>query len=125
MKLHLGHYCILIGVVLFIFQVHIAFNPTLDWAFTPIKVYGVPLYLAHNYVEMVMLFFIGIGFSKSFQRDTKIIEGTIWLVFVLWAVLKAIEFSTSILFTFLGVLLLGFPLLLGFYSYRFYLRKKR
>jgi len=119
-KLHWGHYCLLVGTVLAIIQVLIAFNPPLDWTFTPIKVFNRPLYLTHNYVEMVGLFLFGIGLAKTFQKHSRYVEVGIWLYLGLYAIGKALESNAHLLYVFLAVLLLGFPFPLGFYLYKFY-----
>lgn len=123
MKLHWGYYCIFLAIILCFIQTYIALNPTLDRSFTPIKIYNQPLYLTHNYVEMSGFFLFGIGFSKSLPKNTKfnyIIQAIMWLTLALYSVYKAVELSTSVLFTFLGALLVAFPLPLGFYLYKFY-----
>lgn len=121
MKFHWEHYCIFIAVILSFLAIYIAFNPMLDTAFTPIKVYDRPLYLTHNYVEMVVFFLFGIGISKSFHIYTRSIQAVMWLTLALYSLFKAVELSpVSILLSFVSVLLLAFPLLLGFYLYEFY-----
>lgn len=125
MKFHWGHYCILIAVVLIFLVWYIGFNPMLDRAFTPIKVYDNPLYMTHNYVEMITLFLFGIGISKSFQRGTKVIQAVMWLFLVLYSLVKAIELSTPVLVSFVGALLVYLPLPFGFYLYKFYHKRIR
>jgi len=123
MKFHWGHYCIFTAIVLTFLQTYIALNPLLDKAFTPIQVYNRPVYLTHNYVEMVGFFLYGIGFSKSLQRYTKYIEATMWLTLFLYPLYNAIRLSSSLLIALLGIsssLLLAWPLPFGFYLYKFY-----
>ncbi len=140
MKLHWGHYCIFIGaIILLVVEIFIAFNPSLDTSFMPIWIGNQPLYRTHNYFEMAGFFMIGLGIAKTLQTKTtpkktkflqifgKLFAWFIFLGFVIYSLAKAIEMSTSIIFTSFGVILLVIPLPLGYYMYKFYhcvIRKK-
>lgn len=137
MKLNWGFYLIVLSFVLFIIQAYIFFVPSLDTSFMPIRIGNQPLYRTHNYVEMAGFFVFGLGFAKFLQiettpKKTKILENMgktfpvlLLLVMIGYAYVKSIELSSPFEVSFFAVILLIFPLPLGYYIYKIYYKIRR
>lgn len=136
MKLNWGFYCIVLAFILFIIQAYIYSVPSLDTSFMPIRIGNQPLYRTHNYVEMAGFFVFGLGLSKILRTTTtpkvtkflqifgKIFALLLLLAMVAYAYLKSVELSSPFGDSFLAVILLIFPLPLGYYLYKIYRKMK-